>query len=159
MISGRGGGYSFCCLQTFLFTSGGKQFFFLAIKVRQFFFYVMSKKFFVVCFPYYVRYHLVFFLVNIFFINFDNKLFFLLTFSTNFFFLNFGATNSFFQFQFSPPPPDIKWCVPNIHTPSPPGTIRSRVFDRAIFHRTAPVVLLTLISRFQYTWYILVYMV
>ena len=38
-----------------------------------------------ICFPYYVRYHLVFFLVNIFFINFDNKLFFLLTFSTNFF--------------------------------------------------------------------------
>ena len=44
------------------------------------------------------------FLVNIFFINFDNKLFFLPTFSTNFFFLTFMATNYFLQFFYSPPP-------------------------------------------------------
>ena len=58
-------------------------------------FYVSSKNFFVVRFPYYVRYHFVFFLVNIFFINFDNKLFF----------LTFVATNYFFQFLLAQPPP------------------------------------------------------
>ena len=77
-------------------TVGGGGLEFLAINVRQFFFYVMSKNVFVVCFPYYVRYHLVFFLVNIFFINFDNKLFFsahityhLVFFLVNIFFINF----------------------------------------------------------------------
>ena len=38
------------------------------------------------CLPYYIRYHLVFFLVNIFFINFDNKLFFSIHIFNNFFF-------------------------------------------------------------------------
>ena len=74
----------------------------------------MSKKFFVVCFPYYVRYHLVFFLVNIFFINFDNKLFFSAHIFNKLFFLTFVATNFFLNFNLAPPPPpDIKWCVPN----------------------------------------------
>ena len=63
-----GGGARVFVACNFFFTSGGKQVFFLAINVRQFFFYVMSKNFFVVCFPYYVRYHLVFFLVNMFFL-------------------------------------------------------------------------------------------
>ena len=82
---------------------------------KQAFFYVSSKNFFVVCFPYYVGYHLLFFLVNIFFTNFDNKLFFLPKFSTNFFFLTFVATNNFFNFFYQPPPPpDIKWCVPKL---------------------------------------------
>ena len=49
----------------------------------------------------------MFFLVNIFSINFYNKLFFLLTFSTNFFFLTFVATNYFFNFNLGPPPPPI----------------------------------------------------
>ena len=62
-------------MQTILFTSERKQSFFLAISVRQFFL-CSVEEFFVVCFPHYVRYHLVFFLVNIFFINLDNKLFF-----------------------------------------------------------------------------------
>ena len=66
---------------------------FLAINVRQFFFYVSSKNFFVVCFPYYVRYYLVFFLVNIFFINFDNKLFFSAHIFNKLFFLTFVATD------------------------------------------------------------------
>ena len=70
------------------------------------------KIFFVVCFPYYVRYHLVFFLVNIFFINFDNKLFFLPTFLTKFFFLTFVATNYFLQFNSSPPPPRYQMVRP-----------------------------------------------
>ena len=30
------------------------------------------------------------------------------------FFLTFVATNYLFQFFLAPPPPDIKWCVPNI---------------------------------------------
>ena len=49
----------------------------------------------------------MFFLVNIFFINFDNKLFFLPTFSTNVFFLTFGVTNYLFLFFSSSPPPQI----------------------------------------------------
>ena len=59
-----------------------------------------------------VRYHLVFFLVNIFFINFDNKLFFSAHIFNKLFFLTFVATNYFFLAP--PPPPDIKWCVPNV---------------------------------------------
>ena len=62
--------------------------FFLRSTPDNFFFYVISNNFFVVCFPYYVRYHLVFFLVNIFFINFDN----------NFFFSDFCGDKQFFQF-------------------------------------------------------------
>ena len=83
---GGGGRLEFLLLANFFFTSERKQSFYLASNVRQFFFYVLSKNFFVVCFPYYAGYHSVFFLVNIFFINFENKLFFLPTFSTNFFF-------------------------------------------------------------------------
>ena len=57
------------------------------------------------CFPYYVRYQLVFFLVNIFFINFDNKLFFSAYIFNKLFFLTFVATNYLSQFFSSPPPP------------------------------------------------------
>ena len=106
-LGGGGGARVFvACKLFFLPPRENNLFFFLAINVRKFVFYVSSKNFFVVRFPYYVRYHLVFFLVNILFINFDNKLFFLPTFSTNFFFLTFVATNYFFQF-FSRPPPQI----------------------------------------------------
>ena len=103
-----GGARVFVACKLF-FTSGGKQAFFWRSTSDNFFFYVSSKNFLVVCFPYYVRYHLVFFLVTIFFINFDKKLFFLPTFSTIFFFLTFMATNYFFQFYSSPlpPPPQI----------------------------------------------------
>ena len=100
-----GGGLELLLLANFLFTSERKQSFFLAINVQQFFFYVSSKNFFVVRFPYYIRYHLVFHLVNIFFINFDNNLFFLPTFSTNFFFWLLWRQTIFFQFFSSPPPP------------------------------------------------------
>ena len=58
---------------------------------------------FLICFPYYVGYHLVFFLVNIYFINFENKLFFCPHFQQTFF-LTFVATNYFFQFFLGPPP-------------------------------------------------------
>ena len=70
---------------------------FFVMHVRQSFFNFRCRTeiyIFVVCLSYYVRYHLVVFLVNIFFINFDNNFFFLTTFPTNFFFL-------------SPPPPQI----------------------------------------------------
>ena len=63
------------------------------------------KKFFVLFFPYYVDYHLVFFLVNVFFINFDNKLFFSAHIFNKFFFLTFVATNYFFIFFLGSPPP------------------------------------------------------
>ena len=49
---------------------------------------VSYKKFFVICFPCYVRYH--FFLINIFFINFDNKLFFSAHIFNKLFFLTCG---------------------------------------------------------------------
>ena len=83
LTSGRGGGLSFFVF----FYLRWKTSFFWRSTSDNFFFYVSLKFFFVICFPYYVRYHFVFSLVNIFFINFDNKLFFLPTFSTNFFFL------------------------------------------------------------------------
>ena len=101
---GGGGARVFVACKLFFYLRE-KTISFLAINVSQFFFYVSSMNFFVVCFPYYVRYHLVFFLVNIFLINFNNKLFFLPTFSTNFFVLTFVATNYFFQFFSKPPPP------------------------------------------------------
>ena len=104
-----GGWLGFLLLANFFFYLREKTIFFLAINVRQFYFYDSSKNFFVVCFSYYVRYHLVFFLVNIFYSNFDNKLFFSAHIFNKLFFLPFVATNYFFL---APPPPDIKWCVP-----------------------------------------------
>ena len=89
-------------MQTFFYLRE-KTIFFFAINVRQFF-YVSSKNFFVVCFPYYVRYHLVFFLVNIFLTNFDNKLFFCPHFSRTFFSDVCGDKLFFFSI---PPPPQI----------------------------------------------------
>ena len=72
------------------------------------FFYVSSKTFFVVCFLYYVRYHLVFFLVNIFFINFDNTLFFCPHFKRTFF-SDFCGDKLFFSIFSSPPPPPPRY--------------------------------------------------
>ena len=81
--------------------------------IRSFsFHFISSKNFFVVCFPYYVFYHLVFFLFNIFFINFDNKLFFLPTFSTNFFFWLLWRQTIFFNFFLPPPPPRYQMVRP-----------------------------------------------
>ena len=91
-IWGGGGARVFVACKLF-FTSERKQFFFWQSTSDNFFFNVSSNNFFVGCFPYYVGYRLVFFLVNIFFINFDNKLFFPPTFSTNVFFLTFVVTN------------------------------------------------------------------
>ena len=85
--------------------------FFLAINVRQCFFLCFVEDFFVVCFPYYVRYNLVFFLVNIFFINFDNKLFFSAHIFNKLFFSDFrGDKLFFFIFILAPlpPPPPTK---------------------------------------------------
>ena len=81
---GRGGGPS---------TSERKQSFFWRSTYDIFFLC------FVVCFPFYVGYHLVFFLVNIFFINFDN---------------NFFLCPHFQQFLWRlapPPPPQISNCA------------------------------------------------
>ena len=61
-ISGRA--YSFCCLQPFFYLREKTIYFFG--DQRPTIFYVLSKNFFVGCFPYYVGYHLVFFLINIF---------------------------------------------------------------------------------------------
>ena len=81
---GGGGARVFVACKLF-FTCEKKQSFF-GDQRPTIFFYVSSKNFLVECFPFYVRYDLVFFLVNIFLINFDNKFFLLPTFSTNFFF-------------------------------------------------------------------------
>ena len=103
------GAYSFCCLQTF-FYPWEKTIFFLAINVRQFF----AKNFFVVYFPYYVRYNLVFFLVNIFFIK--QPSFFSAHIFNEIFFLIFVTTKYFFNFFLAPPPPRyqiVNLCMPN----------------------------------------------
>ena len=107
LISGGGGPRVFVACKLFVLPPVENKLFFLAINVRQFFFYVMSKKFFVVCFPYYVRYHLVFFLVNIFFINFDNKLFFSAHIFNKLFFSDFCGDKLFFSILFQPPPSQI----------------------------------------------------
>ena len=68
---------------------------------------------FVICLPYYVRYHLVFsgqhifheFRQQTFSAHIFNKLFFLTVVATNFFFI--------FFLHPPPPPADIKWCIPN----------------------------------------------
>ena len=59
-----GGGLEFCCLQT-LFLPLRENLFF-GDQRPTIFFLCFVKDIFVVCFRYYVRYHLVFFLVNIF---------------------------------------------------------------------------------------------
>ena len=88
-IWGGGGGRVFVACKLFFLPPRKNNLFFGDQCLATIFFYVSTKKFFVVCFPYYhdyVRYHLVFFLVNIFFINFDNKLFFCPHFQQTFFF-------------------------------------------------------------------------
>ena len=99
-IWGRGGARVF-----WFFYLQEKTIFFFGDQHPTNFCFVLSKKFFVVCSPYYVRFHLVFFLVTIFFINFNNILFFLTTFSTNFFFQTSVTANYLFPFFSSPPPP------------------------------------------------------
>ena len=99
-------------LANFFFTSKRKQIFFFGQQRPTIFFYVSSKKFFVACFPYYVCYNLVFFLVNIFFINFDNNLLFSAHIFNKLFFSVFCGDKLFFSIFLgppSPPPPDIKW--------------------------------------------------
>ena len=72
--------------------------FFFGDQRPTFFFYVMSK-FFVVCFPYFVRYHLVFFSGQHIFHQFRQQTFFSAPiFNKLFFLLTFVATNYFFQF-------------------------------------------------------------
>ena len=119
LISGGGGARVFVACKLFFLPPRENNLFFLAINVEQFFFNVLSKIFFVVCFPYYVDKKL-FFSAHIF-----NKLFFLTFVATNYFFkklffsahifnklffLTFVATNYFFQFfprPLPPPPPQI----------------------------------------------------
>ena len=105
-IWGGGGARVFVACKLFFYLRW-KTSFFLAINVRQFFFYVPSKKFFVICFPYYVDYVTIwcFFWSTYFSSISTTNFFFLPTFPTNFFFLIFVAKNYFFQFYSSPPPP------------------------------------------------------
>ena len=104
-ISGGGGGLEFFLLAIFFVPPRENNLFFWRSTSDN----VSSTNFFVVCLPYYVRYHLVFFLVNIFFINFDNKLF-LPTFSTNVF-SDFCGDKLFF-FSILPPPPRYQMVRP-----------------------------------------------
>ena len=69
------------------------------------------EEFFVVCFPYYVRYHLVFFWSAYFSSN-STTIFFSAYIFTNFFFWLLWRQTIFFNFILGPPPPDIKSCVP-----------------------------------------------
>ena len=107
-IWGGGGARVFVACKLCFLPPRVKTIFFFGDQRPTFFFYVSLKNFFVICFPYYVGYHLVFFLVNIFFINFDNKLFFSAHIFNQLFFLTFVGTNYFFQFFSRPsPPPQI----------------------------------------------------
>ena len=100
-IGGGGGGavgLEFLLLANFFFSPPRENNLFLAINVRQFLFYVSSKNFFVVCFPYYIGSHLVFLcLVNIFFINFGNKLFSSAHIFNKHFFSDFCGDKLFFS--------------------------------------------------------------
>ena len=101
-----GGARVFVACKLFFLPPREKSFFWRSTS-DNFFIYVSSKKIFVVCFPYYVRYHLVFFLVNIFFINFDNKLFFSAHIFNKLFFSDFCGDKLFISILMSPPPPQI----------------------------------------------------
>ena len=106
MISG-GGGWSFYCLQTFFLPPVENKLFFLATNIQQFFLMLCRRIFLSYAFPIMFVTIWCFFLFNIFFINFDNKLFFLLTVSTIFFRLLWRQT-IFFNFNLAtPPPPQI----------------------------------------------------
>ena len=98
-LGGGGGGAKVC----FFLPPVGNKFFF-GDQRPTIFFYVSLKKFFVICFPYYVRYRLVFFVFNIFFINFDNILFFCPHFQQTFFFWLLWRQTIFFNFNLAPPP-------------------------------------------------------
>ena len=87
------------CLQTFVLPPRENNLF-LAIKSDNYF---LWKKFFVVCFPYYVCYHLMFFFGQHIFHQFQQQTFFCPHFQQTFFF-TFVATNYFFL---APPPPQI----------------------------------------------------
>ena len=87
--------YAYICTQARVFVAcklffylREKTIFYLAINVRQFFFYVLSRKFFVVCFPYYVGYHFGVFFWSTYFSSIS---------TTNFFFCpHFQQTTNFF---------------------------------------------------------------
>ena len=108
-----GGGLEFLLLANFFFTSERKQSFFWRSTSDNFFLcfveYIFCRMLSLLCtlpFGVFSGQHI--------FHQFRQQTFFLPTFSTNFFFLTLVATNYFFQFFSAPPPPDIKWCVPNI---------------------------------------------
>ena len=74
--------------------------------------------FFVVCFPYYVRYYLVFFSGKHIFHQLRQQTIFSCPHFQQTFFLTFVRQSIFFNFFLaSSPPPDINWCVPNLHIP------------------------------------------
>ena len=102
-----GGGLEFLLLANVFFYLREKTIFFLAINVRQFFFYVSSKNFFVVCFPFHVGYHLEFFH------QFRQQFFFSAHTFNKLLFSEFCGDKLFFSIFFYPPP-DIKWCVPKL---------------------------------------------
>ena len=111
------------CLQTFLLLSR-KNCLFFGDQRPTISFYVSSKKlnffFFVVCFPYYVRYYLVFFSGKHIFHQLRQQTIFSCPHFQQTFFLTFVRQSIFFNFflaSFPPPSPDIKWCVPNLHIP------------------------------------------
>ena len=98
----------------FCFYLRKKTIYFFAMKVGQFFLCFVKEMnfFFRLVHSLLCTYHWVFFLVNIFFINFDNKLFYGSHFQQTFFSNFCGDDKLFSQFLSSPPPPpDIKWCV------------------------------------------------
>ena len=102
----------FLLLANSFFTSAKKHFF-LAMNIRQFFLCLVEEMkylFFVVCLPYYVRYHFMFFWSTCFH-QFRQQTFFSGQISTNFFFLTFVATNFFFSSSSSDlalaPPPSV----------------------------------------------------
>ena len=104
----------FLLLANFFFTSERKQSFFWRSTSDNFFLCFVEECF---CRTLSLLCMLPFgvFLVNIFFINFDNKLFFSAHIFNELSFSDFCADKLFFSILFlAPPPPIIKWCVPYI---------------------------------------------
>ena len=101
-----GGGLEFLLLANFFFTSERKQSFFFGDQRPTIFFLCFVEEFFcrmlsllrLCTLPF------GFFLVNIFFINFDNKLLLFSHIFNKLFFQNFVAINYFFYFFLAPPP-------------------------------------------------------
>ena len=110
MPMGRGG-LEFLLLANFFFTSERKQSFFWRSTSDNFLLMFRRRNFLSYAFP--IMYVTIWcFFWSTYFSSISTTNFFFCPHFQQTFFLTFVATNYLFQFFSSPPPPDIKWCVP-----------------------------------------------